>query len=99
MPEPDPQPKVTRRMQNRAIGDVLRTLRRESKLTQATVAALAGINRTHLIALESGEHNPGVHRLSLVARVYKLTPAQLFERVDQRALYLWEREHKRRRKK
>lgn len=74
-------PVATVRRTPRAFGEALRTARKQEKLTQAQLAAMAGMPRQRLIALEKGE--PGVSlgayakAVSALGLEFTLKPSQV----------------------
>ncbi len=52
-----------------SLGQAIRHYRREAGLTQAELAAHAGLNRTYLSALEQGQETEQLRRLLRVLRI------------------------------
>ncbi len=48
------------------IGEYIRTYRQDMKLTQETLAGVAGISQGQLSKIENGEADPGFHELLLM---------------------------------
>ncbi len=59
------------------LGQRLLDLRGEAELTQAEVAAKAGITRQHLQRLEYGSGNPKLETLFALGTVYRKSVAEL----------------------
>jgi transcriptional regulator with XRE-family HTH domain len=59
------------------IGQSLRTLRKVRQMNQAQVAAITGIPRSTISAIENGHAGLGVERMRLLARVLHCHPAVL----------------------
>jgi transcriptional regulator with XRE-family HTH domain len=53
----------------RGIGDMIRGLREDGSLTQAAVAAAAGIDRSHLARIEAGSREPSLEVLAAIGSV------------------------------
>lgn len=67
-------------MTERRIGAVVRRLRRQRKLTQAQLAARAGLSQGHLSHVERGERlNPGMTSLKRLARALDVSIGELLE--------------------
>lgn len=62
-----------------ALGQTLRRLRREAKLTQEELAARAGLSANYVGEIERGERNPSVLALYQIARGLRVSPSALFE--------------------
>ena len=62
------------------LGQTLRRLRSEAKLTQEQAAERAGIHHTHLQRLEAGKVNPTLMTLMSLAEVYGTSVEGLFEK-------------------
>lgn len=54
------------------LGNKLRKVREEAKLTQAEVATKAGIHVNYYARIERGEENPSFEKLQAVMRVLKI---------------------------
>lgn len=75
----------------RSIGDTIRGLREDGGLTQAAVAAAAGIDRSHLARVEAGERDPSLEVLVAIGtalgadvslRLYPTTGPRIRDRVQ-----------------
>lgn len=51
---------------NRAVGDKLRGLRAERRLTRLQVQKMTGLGRSTLQRFENGERSPDLHQLALI---------------------------------
>ena len=67
---------------SKAFGLVISTLRTEKDMTQEQLSGLAGIARTHLAALESGEKVPRVDTLWRIAEALSVRPSRLIQMVE-----------------
>jgi DNA-binding XRE family transcriptional regulator len=63
----------------RAFGDRVRARRDELGLTQEALAHRAGLNRTYVATLESGERNPSLDTIVRVANGLGIDPGSLIE--------------------
>ena len=61
----------------RRLGGAIRERRRRLNFTQSRLAELAGVNRSHLSLIESGEHLPTKKTIAEIARALDTTPAEL----------------------
>ncbi len=66
-----------RRELKRRLGAAIRERRRRLSLTQADLAERAGVNRSHLSLIESGEHLPTRKTIAEIARALDTTPEEL----------------------
>jgi transcriptional regulator with XRE-family HTH domain len=62
---------------NRAVGDKLRGLRAQRRLTRAQVQKMTGLGRSTLQRFENGERSPDLHQLALILRALNM-PMQEF---------------------
>jgi transcriptional regulator with XRE-family HTH domain len=62
-------------------GRRLRYLRTEKGWSQAYLAEVSGIGRTHISELENGRREAGLRILETLAGTFRITPAQLLEGV------------------
>lgn len=89
---PEPIPFVSREDWNRAVGYVLKALRRRAKLSQEFVAAEVGEpERAHLSRLEKGYHSPDSYLLGKLAAYYGCPMTELCGRIERRLEYLTRR--------
>ena len=83
-----PIPFVSREDWNRAVGFVLKTLRRRAKLSQEFVTAEVGEpDRVHLSRLERGYHSPDSYLLGKLAAYYSCSLDELCARIKRRLEY------------
>jgi len=62
---------------SKKLGAAIREKRRACGMTQNQLSDRAGINRSHLSLIETGEHHPTHKTVSEIARVLKCTPEDL----------------------
>jgi len=79
----------------RALGFVLRALRRKSGLTQEQAAAEAEMDRPHLGHWEQGRFDPQTYRLARLIGVYDYPFSKAMEWIERRARYYYELERRR----
>ncbi len=60
------------------IGAAMRSLRKEKKISQETLAYLAEIDRSHMGKIERGERNVTVLNVIKIARALGCRPSELF---------------------
>lgn len=59
------------------LGYRLRDLRQAKKLTQAELGEKCGLHRTFIGSVERGERNISILNLRLIARILRVSPAEL----------------------
>ena len=72
-------------LDNRAVGTVIRRLRREKRLSQEVLSGLAGIARTHLTMIESGTKQPNFETLWRIAQALDMRPSELVRCIEEEA--------------
>ena len=68
---------------SKAFGIVIGRLRTSKRLTQEKMSGLAGIARSHLVALENGEKTVRLSTLWNIAYALGLKPSELIRLVEQ----------------
>ncbi len=63
------------------LGDRLREARQNQQLTQEELAEKSALHRTFIGSVERGERNVSVLNLRLIARVVRISLADLFKKV------------------
>ena len=63
-------------------GQRLRSLRQTAKLSQEGLAAVCGLHRTYMGAVERGERNISLMNIVSIARALGLKPAELLEGIE-----------------
>ena len=66
----------------KAFGIVISTLRVRKELTQEKLSGLAGIARSHLVALENGEKTAKLDTLWRIADALEMRPSELIRLVE-----------------
>ena len=66
----------------KTVGIVISTLRVQIGLTQEQLSGLAGIARSHLAALESGEKIPRADTLWRIAEALSIRPSRLIQMAE-----------------
>ena len=64
-------------LDNKAIGIVIRRLRKEKGLSQEVLSGFAGIGRTHLTMIENGNKVPNFDTIWKIALALELRPSEL----------------------
>ena len=67
---------------NKITGRVIKALRQKKELTQDVLSGLAGIGRSHLAMIESGDKNANVDTLWRIADALGLSLSELFAMVE-----------------
>ena len=65
------------KLDRRAAGRVIRSLRRSRKLSQDVLSGLAGIARTHLSMIETGSKQPNFETLWKLSGALDIRPSEL----------------------
>ena len=68
---------------SRTFGIVISRLRTSRGMTQESVSGLAGIARSHLVALENGEKTVKLSTLWSIAYALELRPSELIRLVEE----------------
>ena len=66
----------------KAFGIVISRLRVEKGLTQERMSGLAGIARSHLVALENGEKTARLDTLWRIAETLSISPSELIRQTE-----------------
>lgn len=66
----------------RALGERVRTLRKERQLGQEPLADLASLHRTHIYSIEKGRANPSFETLLKVADALEVSLSELVDIED-----------------
>ncbi len=67
----------------RAVGTVIRRLRKEKELSQEVFSGLAGIARSHLSMIESGDKKANFETLWKIANAFGIAPHELVEMIEE----------------
>lgn len=67
----------------KAFGIIISRLRVQKGLTQERMSGLAGIARSHLVALENGEKTVRLDTLWRIADALEIRPSELIRRTEQ----------------
>jgi transcriptional regulator with XRE-family HTH domain len=65
-------------------GDRIRTRRQRLELSQESLAHLAGINRTYVASLETGQRNPSLDLMARLALALKIDLGELVAGLQKR---------------
>ena len=66
----------------RAVGKIIRTIRRNRGLSQEVLSGLAGIARTHLTMIENGTKQPNLETVWKIALAFDMMPSDLLKLVE-----------------
>ena len=66
------------------MGQTIKALRKERKLTQEVLSGLAGIARTHLTMIESGTIHANIETVWKIAQALDMRPSELFLRIEEK---------------
>jgi transcriptional regulator with XRE-family HTH domain len=61
-------------------GEYLSVERRRHEFSQAELAEVTGLHRTHIVRMETGSRSPLLETVVVLARGFGLTPAELVGR-------------------
>lgn len=64
------------------VGQTIRRLRKEKKLSQDVLSGLAGIARTHLTMIENGSKQPNFETIWKIALALDLRPSELVNLIE-----------------
>ncbi|SET24027.1 helix-turn-helix domain-containing protein [Thorsellia anophelis] len=64
------------------LGNAVRNRRKELKISQEELAALAGIERAHMGRIERGERNVTILNVIKIANAFKCRPSELLADAD-----------------
>ena len=67
----------------KAVGIVIRKIRKKRGLSQEVVSGLAGIARTHLTMIETGRKQANLETFWKIAQALNMSPSQLLHLVEQ----------------
>lgn len=71
---------------HRALGDAIRALRRERRLSQEALGLEASLDRSYMGQVERGEKNLGFSNLLKIAQALKLPPSELLREAERRSV-------------
>ena len=66
-----------------AVGQTIRCLRKEKKLSQDVLSGLAGIARSHLSMIENGSKQANFESIWRIALALNMRPSGLVKRIEQ----------------
>lgn len=69
----------------KAVGCVIRQLRKERRLSQEVLSGLAGIARSHLAMIEGGTKQPNFETIWRLANALNMRPHELVIRIEEKA--------------
>lgn len=69
----------------KAVGTVIRRLRKEKELSQEVFSGLAGIARSHLSMIESGDKKANFETLWKIANAFSIDPHELVKMIEEEA--------------
>lgn len=64
------------------VGQVIRKLRKEKKISQDVLSGFAGIARTHLTMIENGSKQPNFETIWKIAMALDLRPSELVSLIE-----------------
>lgn len=67
---------------NVAIGETIRSLRKEKRVSQDVLSGLAGIARTHLSMIENGSKQANFETLWRIALALDIKPSELVAKIE-----------------
>lgn len=69
---------------NNAVGQTIRSLRKEKQLSQDVLSGLAGIARSHLSMIENGSKQANFETIWRIALALNMRPSELVKRIEQK---------------
>ena len=69
----------------KAVGAVIRRLRKEKELSQEVFSGLAGIARSHLSMIENGDKKANFETLWKIANAFGIDPHELVKLIEEEA--------------
>ncbi len=66
------------------MGQTIKALRKERRLTQEVLSGLAGIARTHLTMIESGTIHANIETVWRIAQALDMRPSELFSLIEEK---------------
>lgn len=66
------------------VGQTIRSLRKEKKLSQDVLSGLAGIARSHLSMIENGSKQANFETIWRIALALNMRPSELVKRMEQK---------------
>lgn len=69
--------------QQSAVGETIRRLRMEKNMSQELLSGLAGIARTHLSMIETGQKRANFETIWRLALALELRPSELVAKIEQ----------------
>lgn len=70
-------------LNTKAVGTVIRRIRKERELSQEVVSGLAGIARSHLSMIENGSKNANFETLWKIANAFGMKPRELVGLIEE----------------
>lgn len=67
---------------NKAVGEAVRMLRTEKKMSQDVLSGLAGIARTHLTMIENGSKQANFETLWKISLALDISPSELIAKIE-----------------
>ena len=68
-----------------AVGEVIRRLRKEKKVSQEVFSGLVGMARSHLAMIETGAKQPNFETIWRIANALEIPPHELVEQIEQQS--------------
>ncbi len=65
-----------------AVGQVIRQIRKQRKMSQDLLSGLAGIARSHLSMIESGTKQPNFETVWRIATALEMRPSELVAEIE-----------------
>lgn len=71
-----------KKFDNKAVGRVICRLRNERNLTQEVFSGLAGLARSHLAMIETGDKQPNFETIWRIANAFEIPVHKLVEMIE-----------------
>jgi len=73
------------RIDGRAVGETIKSIRTEKGLSQEVLSGLADIGRSHLAMIETGKKTPNIETVCKIAGALRMKPSEIIRMAEQRS--------------
>ena len=71
---------------NRAVGNVIKSLRSDRKISQEVFSGFANISRSHLSMIETGMKQANFETIWKIANAFDMMPSELVQKIEKEIL-------------
>ncbi|MDL2237051.1 helix-turn-helix transcriptional regulator [Christensenellaceae bacterium OttesenSCG-928-K19] len=68
---------------NKAVGYTIKRIRKEKGLSQEVFSGLAGLARSHLAMIETGDKQPNFETIWRIANAFEMCPYELVKAIEE----------------